>query len=42
MSMITGELLLVTLVKLVDYIPTPPPPKRKRGRRPAPCEKERG
>jgi len=32
MSMITGEPLLVTLVKLVDRIPTPPPPKRRRGR----------
>jgi hypothetical protein len=35
MSMIPGESLLVTLVKLVDRIPVPPPPtKRKRGR---PC-----
>lgn len=32
MSMIPGEPLLVTLVKLVDRIPTPPPPKRRRGR----------
>ena len=31
--MILQESLLVTLVKLVDRIPTPPPPvKRKRGR----------
>ncbi len=32
MSMIPGESLLVTLVKLVDRIPMPPPPKRGRGR----------
>ncbi len=32
MSMIPGESLLVTLVKLVDRIPMPPPPKRRRGR----------
>jgi hypothetical protein len=30
--MIPGESLLVTLVKLVDRIPMPPPPQRKRGR----------
>lgn len=32
MSIIPEEPLLVTLVKMVDRIPTPPPPKRRRGR----------